>query len=185
VSSKAIRIGAIATVLAIGAYWYWSPYLAINGMKSAAREHDADAFNDYVDYPKLRESLKGQFSAALAKPLLDRANPENDLANAGESFGRALGLVFVDKLVDAMIRPEVVMQAMQTAKLKPDDEAPGKVSDTETDQKWDYERKGMDKIIIRPVIKEQPEEAKTGFVFQREGFVSWKLTEIRLPEMRK
>lgn len=184
-SANAIRIGVVASVLAIGAYWYWSPYLAINGMKSAAQARDADAFNEYVDYPKLRESLKGQFSAMLAKPLLDKSEPGSGIESAGESFGRALGLVFVEKIVDAMIRPEMVMQAMQTAKLRPEGEVHTSEPVGEKSTKWDYERKGMDKVIFRPVIENQPEEARTGFVFQREGFASWKLTEIRMPATKR
>lgn len=68
-TSKALKAAAAAVVVGIAAYWYWSPLLAIRQMQTAARAGDADTFNDHVDYPRLRESLKGQFSAMLTKRL--------------------------------------------------------------------------------------------------------------------
>ena len=56
--SKSVLFAILAVILTIGASWYWSPFLAIKQMQSAAKVGDADTFNDYVDYPRLRESLK-------------------------------------------------------------------------------------------------------------------------------
>ncbi len=51
-SKLKIAIGALlALVLSIGAHWYYSPYIAMNSMVSAAKAKDADKFNEYVDYP--------------------------------------------------------------------------------------------------------------------------------------
>jgi len=55
--------------MVVGAYWYWSPFLAMHQLRTAAREGDTDSFNDRVNYPRLRESLKGQFSAMMAEKL--------------------------------------------------------------------------------------------------------------------
>jgi hypothetical protein len=59
------RRGAVAAVVAVllgmtalAAYWYWSPLLTMRTMRAAAEEKDADRFNQYVDYARLRESLK-------------------------------------------------------------------------------------------------------------------------------
>lgn len=183
-----LAVGAGALLIAAtGAYWYWSPYVAMNSMQSAAEKKDADAFNQYVDYPKLRESLKGQFSAAMTKELGKRPSGGGDFENAGAALGTMLGLAFADRFIDAMVRPEVVMQAMAEGKLQ-NPAGGGKQSDTGTpakqereEIKWSMERKGVDRVVARSTQGDAPLDATPGFVFDRNGFASWKLTEIRLP----
>ena len=63
--SKSVLFAILAAIFALGAYWYWSPFLVIRQMQSAAKVGDADAFNDHVDYPRLRESLKGHLNSTL------------------------------------------------------------------------------------------------------------------------
>jgi hypothetical protein len=186
----AATTGAIL-IAAVGAYWYWSPYLAMHAMKDAVDKRDADAFNQYVDYPKLRESFKGQLSAMLTKSLgMQQPGGGSEPANAGAALGAMLGLAFADKLIDVMVRPEVVMQAMEEGKLqnpavspKSDQTAPA-ATDKER-VKWSLERKGFDRVIARNLqgeaqVQTAPAESPA-FVFDRNGFAAWKLTEIRLP----
>ena len=118
-NSKAIRYGAVALVLAIAAYWYWSPLLAVHQLQSAAKAGDADTFNDHVDYPRLRESLKGQLTAAFTEHMASQQAPDNDFGKAGAALGAMLGMAMVDKMVDAFVRPETVMRAMQEGKMVP------------------------------------------------------------------
>lgn len=187
-SSKLLRATAAAVVIAVGAYWYWSPYLAMNSMKSAAQKQDADAFNEYVDYPRLRESFKGQFGARMADVLGGKAPGSSDAERAGSAFGAMLGMAFVDKLIDAMVRPEMVMKAWSAGRLQ----TPGKASEAggesgakKADVKWVVERKGLDRVLVFGVDDKDPspEPAKrAGFMFERKGFASWQLVEVRLPE---
>lgn len=123
-NSRVLRVGAIAIALVLAAYWYWSPVLAVHQMRSAAQAGDADAFNDHVDYPKLRESLKGQLSAALVQHLASQPQSENEFAKAGTALGAMLGKAMVDNLVDAFVRPELVMRAMQEGKMVPKGSSP-------------------------------------------------------------
>lgn len=188
--SKASRLAALVgavLIAALGAYWYWSPYLAMNSMKEAAESRDADAFNQYVDYPKLRESLKGQFSAMMTKEIgkQQRSNG-SEMENAGAALGAMLGLAFADKFIDAMVRPEMVMQAMAEGKMQ--DPTAGRESNdavkadaSEKDVQWSVERKGVYRVIARGAQGEATFEESPGFVFDRSGFADWKLTEIRLP----
>ena len=102
----------VAVVIAFfGSYWYYSPYLALNKIRDAAQRKDADAFNEWVDYPKVRESLKGQIAAVMAKKAAS-SNDEYSL------FGTMLGMALVNLMVDALVRPESVMQAMQISEMK-------------------------------------------------------------------
>jgi hypothetical protein len=183
-SKPFIFVAAALLFVALGAYWYMSPYLAINSMKEAAEARDADAFNQYVDYPKLRESLKGQFSAIMTKELGKQRAGGSELEQAGSALGAVLGLAFADKFIDAIVRPEVVMQAMAEGKLQvPMANRSTKGSETEDgpDVKWSLERKGFDRIIAKGVQGDAPLEKSPAFVFERTGFAGWKLTEMRMP----
>ena len=91
--------GVVAVAIAVGGYWYFSPYLALKSMRDAAAAKDADAFNDKVDYPKLRESLKGQMSAAMTKEM-DKAK-----GNGFAALGTMLGAAMVNQMVEAFVRP--------------------------------------------------------------------------------
>jgi hypothetical protein len=189
VSAKKNRILTVAGALVlalIAAYWYWSPYTAMHSMKEAADGRDADAFNQYVDYPRLRDSLKGQFTAAMTKEVGRQQANGGDLQNAGAALGAMLGLALADKFIDAMVRPEMVMQAMAEGKMQ-DPTARGRstsggaAGDDGNDVRWSVERKSVNRVIARGAQGDASLEESPGFVFDRSGFADWKLTEIRLP----
>jgi hypothetical protein len=49
------------------------------------------------------------------------------------------------------------------------------------DPKWVIERKGLDRVIAIPQKGTIPVTAEDlGFVFERSGFATWKLTELRI-----
>src|SRR5689334_1640730 len=99
--SNILRAGLAVAGLALAAYWYWSPFLAMHQMREAARAGDAETFNDYVDYGRLRESLKGQFSARLTEQMASEPAPSNEFAKAGAALGNVFAIAMVDKMVDA------------------------------------------------------------------------------------
>ena len=190
-ATKTFKISIALAVLVAAAYWYWSPVLAIHAMQSAAKAGDADAFSDHVDYPKLRESFKGQFSALLAEKLAAQSSGDNDFAKAGAALGMMLGTAMVNQFVDAMVRPEVVMRAMQEGKLMPkksadSDSSPPAESAPPARQKveWSAEHKGVDKYIAYARRSGEPEDKRIALVLERSGFATWKLTEIRLPSLQ-
>ncbi|MEO7043427.1 MAG: DUF2939 domain-containing protein [Gemmatimonadaceae bacterium] len=193
-TSKTIKVAVVVAALAVAGYWYWSPFLAVRQLQTAAQKQDADAFNERVDYPRLRESLKGQFSALMAREM----GKSTDDSNPFSALGSMLGLAMVNQFVEAMVRPEVVMQAMRSGKLSPADKsqadtaappAPTTAKAADSDKpKWTYERKGVDKLIAYAVDPKAPDEASgrvVGLVFERSGFATWKLTGFRLPALNK
>jgi hypothetical protein len=179
---------AILLALAIAAWWYWSPYVALYQMRKAAIEHDADTFNDHVDYPRVRDSLKGQLAARMTGGLAAHPRSDNPLENAGAALGSMLGMALADKAIDALVRPETVMQAMKSGSVRvqtDDGQAPsGPDGDADTKKPdWHTERQGADRmlVLVNPRASAPGKDA-TAFVLQREGFSHWKLVEIRLPE---
>jgi hypothetical protein len=179
---------AILVALAVAAWWYWSPYVALYQMRNAALEHDADAFNDHVDYPRVRDSLKGQLAARMTGGLAARPRSDNPLENAGAALGSMLGMALADRAIDVLVRPETVMQAMKNGSMRvqaddgqaqpgPDGDANPKKPD------WHTERQGADRILVLVNPRASaPGKDATAFVLQREGFAHWKLTGIRLPD---
>jgi hypothetical protein len=175
---KIVIGGLLALSLSIGAHWYYSPYIAMNGMVSAAKSRDADKFNEYVDYPSLRESFKGQFSAKMAEVMGKQSS------NPFGAFGAMLGMTLINQMVDALVRPELVMKMMEEGKTQQPNKSAsekqsGDASETKA-PKWEFDRKGTDLLLATP-IQEGSSDSQPVFVFRRAGYANWKLTEVRLP----
>jgi hypothetical protein len=93
----------VIVVVAVLGYGYASPYLALNRLKRAADERDAQTVSEYVDYPALRESLKYQIAGLLTRKIQARANG-NPLA----ALGAMIGVALIGPLVDAYATPDGV-----------------------------------------------------------------------------
>ena len=199
IARKLSKAALVAAALVLAPYWYRSPWLAIQQIRKAAKTGDATAFNDRVDYPLLRESLKGQLSAAIGTRASERSESGSDIAKAGAALGSLFATAMVDRMVDAFVRPESVMRIMQEGRLMPRRDSRAKTPDgTPSDEEgetdagktrstrepiWTTERQSVDTFILYARRAGQAEERRTGLVFQRRGFASWVLTEIRLPAL--
>ena len=181
----------LVVLIVIGAtsYWYFSPYLAIYEISVASREHDSDAFNDHVDYPRLRESLKGEFSARMTAEMAKTQPGESDMARGFQALGVALAATFVDRMVDTLVQPASVMAMMRKAKLERPPAKSGADSDSSAAQctgsppQWITKRKTMNRLIAyAPDREDVPLDARLAIVFEREGFASWKLVGVHLPQ---
>ena len=93
----------VIVVVAVLGYGYASPYLALDRLKRAADERDAQTVSEYVDYPALRESLKDQIAGLLTRRIQARANG-NPLA----ALGAMIGVALIGPLVDAYATPDGV-----------------------------------------------------------------------------
>jgi hypothetical protein len=180
---KLISIAAVAILvlsLGAGSYWYFSPYLAMKSISAAAKAKDSDSFNDKVDYPRLRESLKGQLSAQMVKTVGEQSG------NPFGALGAMLGMAMVNQMVDAFVRPEMVMEMMKEGQVKLDKSDASSGSSAESAPIWIIERKGTDRVVAIPQRGSDPMTGdEPGFVFERSGFATWKLTELRLTFPRK
>jgi hypothetical protein len=163
--SKGIPAAALALVLAVTAYWYWSPLLVVHQMKEAVRVHDVDAFNSHVDFPALRENMKDNIAGSPSDGPLD-----------------GVGRLFGGMVVDALVQPKSVMFVLEhgdfakkrreprrddTTRERDDQPAPD-----EAKPKWVSERDGVNRYVVR--------NDRIALVFVRSGFADWKLSELRL-----
>lgn len=168
---------AVTVATLTAGYWYFSPYLAMKATHDAAQARDAEAFNDRVDYPKLRESIKGQMTVLVTRNI-------GNSSSGAQGLGAMLGLALVNQMVDAVMRPEVMMNLMQAGEVK---SVPGQPSDSDVEQTqrkkidWTFERPSVDKVIAYAHEEGFPENGDLpSVVFERNGFADWKLTEIRI-----
>ena len=186
-TGKAVLAAIVAALLALGAYWYWSPFLALKQMQAAARAQDAATFNAHVDYPRLRESLKAQ----LAARVTDKLAASTGAGSAFGAMGALLGGAMVDKLVDVMVRPETVMRGMQSGQFGPQAPSdatpatpagtPDAVATASASPKWTYVRNGADQLVAYRTDGTTPVDQGVRIVFERSGFATWKLTDVRMP----
>jgi hypothetical protein len=169
---------ALVAAAAIAAYWYWSPYLAVRELREAAMNADAARFNEHVDFPRVRDSLKAQFAERVD------ANAER----AGGGLGGLLANALVGTMIDAAVRPETVMFAMREGRFKIE-RSPDRGEEPQTGQGerrqpvWRTERKGFDTVFFH-VQQDGGSSGKDrmALVMQRHGFADWKLTDIRLSD---
>lgn len=178
---RVAQTALLVVALAVAAYWFWSPYLVIRQIQAAAQNGDAQAFNDRVDYPRLRDSLKMQMSSLVADKL-GRPDPGNPLT----ALGGVLGLAVVDTVVDAIVRPDVMMLGLRSGKFAPPsrqaEARPGALPQPQPlAPEWAYERMGLNKLVAYQSRAGVADETGVGIVFERSGFANWKLTDVRLP----
>lgn len=189
---RLVAAAIVVLLAAIAAYWYFSPYVAMRTMRAAAQERDAETLNAHVDYPRLRESLKGQFAAHVAE------NMKGSEDNAFAMLGASIATRAIQGMVDIVVGPEVVMYALRTGKADsgapaaapanppapaasapPADPSTASSGAPPAPPRWRMERLGTDRVVFHS----QPAQDREGvaLVFDRYGFASWKLTGMRLP----
>jgi hypothetical protein len=166
---KRRRLGAALAVVVgvcVGAYWYLSPYYAMFMLQRAAEARDAEAVNQRVDYQALRESLKGQFAARMGPA----------------STANMPGVALVNQMIDFLVRPEALMDAMRTGGLPSPTALGSRRAAPDRRPQWRFERSGVDSVTAYPLDPKNPTPERVfGLVFQRQGFAAWRLSGIRLP----
>lgn len=168
---KAILAGVAAIVVAAGA-WYWlSPGLAMQGLKTAALAGDREELKERVDFPAIRESLKSQMRAMMVAEMAKEK--DNPFAAVGMAFAGAI----VDPMIDSIISPEGIKVMVESGKVN----EPGKTAATQTqgkDAEWEIERRGLDRFVARPKVK--PGDNAPSLIFKRDG-LGWDLVDVEAP----
>jgi hypothetical protein len=167
----------VAVLIAIGIYWYASPYLALHGLKSAAQKGDVEAVAARVDIVSYRESLREQFAGKVSGVI------GKSSSNPLSALGNLLGMAVATPVVEAMARPEAIMNTLRRGELTPLPGTASAVSTADPDMQWRYEREGANRFIAYPRAADaKPDDPSFGLVLQRQGFVDWKLVGVRLPQ---
>ncbi|HUD90223.1 DUF2939 domain-containing protein [Sphingobium sp.] len=168
---KAILAGVAAIVIAAGAWYWFSPQFAMQGLKDAALAGDKDELRERVDFPAIRESLKAQMRAMMVAEMAKEK--DNPFAAMGMAFAGAI----IDPMIDSMISPEGIKVMVESGKMKsPERPAAEQTEGREAD--WQIERRGVDRFTAHP--KAKVGEKVPTLVFERDG-LGWDLVDIEMP----
>lgn len=150
---------AIAAMVLGFAYFWFSPFLALRGLQRAIATNNASAVSRYVDFPRVRESLKSDLNRAFMREV------EKDTTGFG-----ALALAFVGPMVDRVIDAYVTPEGLASVGTG---EEPGQ-ADTQNVTHWRIKRRGLSEAFIH--AKDNPNE---GLVMERQG-LGWKVVRLQI-----
>jgi hypothetical protein len=171
-----IALALLFGVLAIASYF--SPHRTVHQMRTAIEKRDYRTFSYFVDYPSLRESFRGQMTAAL-----------KDMGDAGTGDAGPLGALtrgiaasLVAPMLDVVIAPAGMIEMMNAGTPKITQAVvTGAITQTPTapkaipDMKLSY--RGWDTVAFyRADAPQNPDS----FILRRHGLWSWRLAAVEL-----
>ncbi|GEM_PF-264305 len=172
------RLVPAAALLAIlvAVWFFFTPHLAVRGMRAAAEERDSARLSAYVNFPALKENLKASFNAKIAA----EAAKQQD-AGPFAQLGAAMAAAFISPIIDMMVTPESLALIMKGDKPEPG-KAKGETRNPPAEIESSMAYEGLNRFVVTIMKKNEPKGETMGLVFSREGlFSSWKLTGLRLP----
>ena len=95
---KKLTALAVLLVLALAAWWFGGPYMTVHGLSQAIEERDTVRLERYVDFPRVRGSLRAQLNDYLVR----QAGPDIAASPFGAllyGLGDQLGGAAVETLV--------------------------------------------------------------------------------------
>lgn len=174
----------VAAALGFATLLYVSPYLAMQSIKKAIDAGDSAALSEFVDFPVLRENMKGRLMRSLASKL-PKAEPGSD--NPLAHIGQAIGGLVVGTAVDQLVTPAGIMMMMETGRVA---RGPAPAADPaagsgggggagagEADQRKGFSLHYQGFGKVRAFRQSDP---GTAFIFRRDGLMGWKLVNMEL-----
>ena len=158
--------------------WYFaSPGYAMVQLRDAALAGDADALEQRVDFPAVRDGLKEDLKARMASEMTSGDN------NGGEQLGAAFAMTLIDPMIDGLITPKSMAKLVEQGVLQADEGASSGDVENEQAPEWVIERDGLSRFTARPQNRETLSVAPDApeLVFERSG-LSWRLVELDTPE---
>jgi hypothetical protein len=174
--TRVLAAGAVGALLVVAATSFASPWWTLHLLRDAVARHDADAVSVQVDFPALRDSVKGQLLASVSRDV-NNADGSNPFAEIGRKFAMAVA----NPLIDAIVSPAGVAAMVEHGKISIAKPAPAsEAAGTDPAQEkphYALHYRGWDRFAVT---------AQNGgsFIFRRDGLWSWKLAGIDFPAQR-
>ncbi len=156
----------LAGILIAAAGFFLAPWFALQAVRSAAESHDSQALNDLIDFNAVREGLQTQMSGAAAPAPID------PWTHPLQAMRQALrGAALTGPGVESDLTPNA-LNAMLNGR------PPNAMV---TSHPWPILRYwGFDRCRLAVDDPSDPHR-ETLLTFQRHGWYTWKLSQIRLP----
>lgn len=151
-----------------GGWYYAAPLYAMNSLRDAAQSGSEEALEGSVDFPVLRENLKGELRNRIETEIGDAVG--NEIGD----FGASLGMAMIDPIVDGLVTPEAIATMVRQGNVLPQGSGAAASEEPAQEAEWVVER-GLSRFIARPA------SGNAALVFERRG-LGWKLVGIDLPE---
>jgi hypothetical protein len=171
-------IGLVIAILVLGAaafagYYFASPFLALEALRSAAKSGNRDRLDQLVDFPVLRANLKSDLTATIkANPPHDPSEQDSTSAATIEQMTNA----FADGFIDAYVRPETVSAIIRNgrAPLSPSDlgAAAPAASTLKADMAY------VDLNHFRVKLSRTDSIRYTSLILERRNLFAWRLVRI-------
>ncbi len=166
--------GAALIAIVVGAPgWYWaSPFFAVAGLRNAAIRGDTKELNERVDFSRLRDEIKAQFSKVLIARMTESLQ-----GNPFAALGVVLATKLTDVMVDTMITPAGIAALVEPAgKDRTQNEVSGLALMFSAD--FRVHREGLDSFSF---YSPNEQEKKPTLRFGREG-LRWRLVGVQIPK---
>ena len=163
-----------ALALCVAAAWfYFTPFRAVDRLQAAAERGDAQALNEMVDFDALRGSVKGEIQGAVAEGI------SRDAGNPFSAIGSAVTGVIVEPVVNAAVTPQGISLMMKGRR-------PGGGDDSGDDRNWrertkiDRRWEASDRFVVQYRDRESGNQ-QIALLMRREG-LRWRLAGVRFGE---
>ena len=183
-------------VLLFVGYWFASPYVALESIKSAIHHENADKLSSFVDFNSLRTNLNNQLDNQIRLKALE-------LNSTQEPLTQFVASGLAQRLVNELVTPQGLIQLLQgrtdiDKALKIKDEAMAKevLIQAKIDPNLFEENKGkskggdfsltmnygddFDHFFIHVNRRQNPQKSVV-ITLERIGFFSWQITDVLLP----
>lgn len=169
---KKIPLLIIALLVIVAGYLYASPYLALNSIKNAAQERDADKISSYIDFPSVKQGVKDQLKAKVAREMIT-----SDSNDGFEALGSMFATAMIDPIVDGWVTPDGIAAIMvEDEKNSSKNATSGKDKSNDVEYETSYDSFNVFHVDIGEIEKNDGIRV----TMHRDG-LSWKVTGIDLP----
>lgn len=165
--------GFIFLILFVFFVWFFaSPFVFLYNLRQDAINGRTEILAEKVDFPKVREDLKGQFANHFAT----RDTPSNDVFSGLKS---AIGPKIANGLIDNIVTPQGIAKALKSGKFNGKDKKDSSKKEPMPNIGMDWQNPNSVTIILK--TKTDGKTSKLGIRLNRRDFVSWKIVGIEVP----
>lgn len=177
------RLVLLAALLLIPlAWWFGGPFLAVHGLADAIERRDTARLPRYVDFPRVRASLRAQVSDVLARQMTRHVGADTAGGLLGSwlyGLGGQLGGTAVDTLVTptgiaALLQGHVLYRRGRNELQGGDAWAPTEPARPLKDARHRFER--LDRFVVE--IDRGPGAPPLQFVLEPQG-LRWRVVDLR------